>query len=454
MTTIKTVDFTEQVSLDQKRYSRYVCDSRAIPNVIDGLKPVQRRILWTMINSSAKDRYTKTVKVAGMVMAYHPHGNASIEDAISQMVQDFPFTNNYPLISGEGTFGDILDPKAIASPRYTEVKLSDFSKDIGLFESNPDIDYMPNYDETSKEPIFFIPKIPLVLLNSIRGIATGFRVNILAYQLSQVVDAMIDTLKRKKFSPLKPYYKGFNGYEVYEENSDIGATYSTGFGFTKEQNVWYLSDAPQGWNREKVITYLNDIVKAEDGLKDYLDHSRATFKIELIFKRGQKVTLKELYHIFKKTNKESIEQNLINSSGKLLSMSIPEIIKEFCMVRKIHLIRRFERLAKIEKEKVDKLNELIRFIKEKWNEKVPGLKSRKDLETKLQANKFIFYEWLSEIPIYRLTNEEVKKSEKSIAEANKNFNYYKDLSEKDKKLTSFMIEEITALKKWDEVKVG
>ena len=155
MTKPQILDFSEQLNLDQKRYSRYVCDSRAIPNMIDGLKPVQRRILWTMWNTTAKNQFTKTVKVAGMVMGYHPHGDASIQDAISQMTQDFTFANNYPLISGEGTFGDVLDPKAIASPRYTEVKISNFAKQMGVFESLADIDYIDNYDETAKEPVFF-----------------------------------------------------------------------------------------------------------------------------------------------------------------------------------------------------------------------------------------------------------------------------------------------------------
>ncbi|KPA31266.1 DNA gyrase/topoisomerase IV, A subunit [Leptospira interrogans] len=123
--------FEDQVNDDQRKYSRYVCDSRAIPHEIDGLKPVQRRILWAMWNSDARNRYTKTVKVAGLAMGYHPHGDKSIQDALSQMAQDFTFANNIPLVSGEGTFGDVLDPSAIASPRYTEVKLSDFVKDLG-----------------------------------------------------------------------------------------------------------------------------------------------------------------------------------------------------------------------------------------------------------------------------------------------------------------------------------
>ena len=106
---IPSIAFADQINDDQKKYSRYVCDSRAIPNSVDGMKPVQRRILWTMWNSVAKNLFTKTVKVAGLTMGYHPHGDASIQDALSAMAQDFTFANNYPFVKGEGTFGDVLD---------------------------------------------------------------------------------------------------------------------------------------------------------------------------------------------------------------------------------------------------------------------------------------------------------------------------------------------------------
>ncbi|XP_060085881.1 DNA gyrase subunit A-like [Ylistrum balloti] len=417
--------------------------------MIDGLKPVQRRILWTIYSSPIREHFTKTVKVAGMVMAYHPHGNASIEDAISQMVQDFPFTNNYPLISGSGTFGDILDAKAIASPRYTEVKISAFAKDIGLFESTPDIDYESNYDETSKEPIYFVPKIPLILLNSVRGIATGFRSNIMSHKLSDVVDAMTQALKKKSIPPISPWYKGFKGYQNYQKNEEGQFFLNTGFGFSQENHQWFLTDAPQGWNREKTITYLDELMKEKEEIRNYLDLSKDRFKIQLIFKRGEKITQPKLQQLFNKVNKEMVEQNVINSQGKLKKMSTEEVIKEFCNIRKIHLIKRFQRLAGVEKEKIDKLNELIRFIKEKWNQKVVSIKSKKMLEENLKEHQFRHYEWLSEIPIYRLTAEEVNKCLKGIDEAKKKLKEFTMLCEKDRKLVEFIIEEIQMLKKWD-----
>ncbi|HNI96612.1 MAG TPA: DNA gyrase subunit A, partial [Leptospiraceae bacterium] len=260
-TEIPKISFEDQVNIDQRRYSRYVCDSRAIPHEIDGLKPVQRRILWAMWNSDSRNRYTKTVKVAGLAMGFHPHGDKSIQDALSAMAQDFTFANNIPLVSGEGTFGDVLDPNAIASPRYTEVKLSDFVKDLGFFEGLPDIDYVRNYDETEDEPIHFVGKVPVVLLNHIQGIATGFRCFIPGHKLGDIIDSQIAYLKTGKTKKIKPWYKDFGGEIRLSKNDNGSEILTTTFGFKWEGETLFLTDAPMSWNREKVITYLDDLLE-------------------------------------------------------------------------------------------------------------------------------------------------------------------------------------------------
>lgn len=402
--------FEDQVNDDQRKYSRYVCDSRAIPHEIDGLKPVQRRILWAMWNSDARNRYTKTVKVAGLAMGYHPHGDKSIQDALSQMAQDFTFANNIPLVSGEGTFGDVLDPSAIASPRYTEVKLSDFVKDLGFFESLPDIDYVKNYDETEDEPIHFVGKVPIVLLNNIQGIATGFRCFIPGHRLADIVKSQINYLKSKKPLSLKPWYKDFNGEVKMAETETGNITMSTTFAFKWEGDTLYLTDSPMNWNREKVISLLDDILERKDSwLKDYVDYSSQTFRVELQYKKGEKPSQKEIMALFNKEDVQTLAMNVITYDGKLKNFKPEEIIKRFCDFRKTHLIRRFKRLSGLEEEKIERNSELIRFIKEKWNEKVIGIKSKKDFEEKLKTSKFKYFEWLSTIPVYRMTIEEVKK---------------------------------------------
>lgn len=445
--------FEDQVNDDQRKYSRYVCDSRAIPHEIDGLKPVQRRILWAMWNSDARNRYTKTVKVAGLAMGYHPHGDKSIQDALSQMAQDFTFANNIPLVSGEGTFGDVLDPSAIASPRYTEVKLSDFVKDLGFFESLPDIDYVKNYDETEEEPIHFVGKVPIVLLNNIQGIATGFRCFIPGHRLADIVKSQINYLKSKKPLSLKPWYKDFKGEVKMAETEAGNITMSTTFAFKWEGDILYLTDSPMNWNREKVVSLLDDILERKDSwLKDYVDYSSETFRIELQYKKGEKPSQKEIMALFNKEDVQTLAMNVITYDGKLKNFKPEEIIKRFCDFRKTHLIRRFKRLSGLEEEKIERNSELIRFIKEKWNEKVIGIKSKKDFEEKLKTSKFKYFEWLSTIPVYRMTIEEVKKCEEAIVEAKNTLARYQGLVKEDKKLTEFMITELEELQnKWDKV---
>ncbi|HRG46088.1 MAG: DNA gyrase subunit A [Leptospiraceae bacterium] len=444
--------FEDQVNDDQRKYSRYVCDSRAIPHEIDGLKPVQRRILWAMWNSDARNRHTKTVKVAGLAMGYHPHGDKSIQDALSAMAQDFTFANNIPLVHGEGTFGDVLDPNAIASPRYTEVKLSDFAKDLGFFEGLADIDYVKNYDETEDEPIHFVGKVPIVLLNQIQGIATGFRCFIPAHKLSDIVESQIAYLKTGKPKKIKPWYKGYGGEVRVATNENGSEIMYTTFGFKWEGESLFLTHAPQTWNRDKVVALLEDMIEKKDNwLKDYIDSSSQTFKIELVYKKGEKPTEKDIKALFNKENLDTLSFNVITHEGRLKNHKQEEIIKRFCDFRKTHLIRRFKRLAGLEQEKIDRNSELIRFINEKWNQKVVTIKSKQDFENQLKNAKFKYFEWLASIPVYRMTLEEARKCQDAINEAKIKFAEFTALSKQDAKLTAFMIDELTELKnKWDK----
>lgn len=450
-TVSKKIYFEYQINDDQCKYSRYVCDSRAIPNEIDGLKPVQRRILWSMWNSGAKSSFTKTVKVAGLVMGYHPHGDRSIQDAISAMVQEFPFANNYALIAGEGTFGDVLDPSAIASPRYTEVRLSDFAKDVGLFEGLDDIDYIPNYDETDKEPVFFVAKVPLVLINPAQGIATGFRCMIPSFKLSDVADAMVSFMKKGKVPKLKPWVKGYTGNINYGKNDNGALAVSTSFAFTVEEGRVFLTAAPQGWTRERVILLLDRLLENKtEWLNNYTDYSSQTFRVELHLKRGVKPAAENMKGLLDVFTNETCAYNMITSEGKLEEIMPEDVIRRFTVFRKKHLIKRFKRLALIESEKIERNTELIRFIKEGWNQKVIKIKSKSELEKMLKKEDFKYYEWLSSMPIYRLTLEEVNKCVELIAASKKQLAIYNQLVKSDDKLTDFMVDELKELKiKWD-----
>jgi DNA gyrase subunit A len=206
------------------------------------------------------------------------------------------------------------------------------------------------------------------------------------------------------------------------------------------------------YNREKVVNYLDDLLEKKEGwFKDYVDHSSQKFKIELVYRRGEKPTNEQIKEIFSKEHSEALTYNVITHEGRLRNVTPEEIIRRFCDFRKTHLIRRFKRLANLEQEKIDRNSELIRFIKEKWNLKVTTIKSKADFEDQLKKAKFTYFEWLASIPVYRMTLDEVKKCEDAITEAKSKFDEYTALYKKDDKLVTFMINELGELKaKWDK----
>ena len=175
-----------------KPFSYYVIESRAIPKLSDGLKPVERRSLWAA-KKVANREWCKVSKLAGATMSNHPHGNVSIECTISSMAQNFVAANNVPFFDGKGTFGSRLTGPGdgYASARYVAVKLSEnFYK---YFDVDSDlIPFVPNYDETDKEPDHFLPIVPAILLNPTSGIAVGFSCDILPRKIDDVKKAQID----------------------------------------------------------------------------------------------------------------------------------------------------------------------------------------------------------------------------------------------------------------------
>jgi DNA gyrase subunit A len=236
------------------------------------------------------------------------------------------------------------------------------------------------------------------------------------------------------------------------KNDNGSEVMTTTFAFRWEGESLYLTDAPMSWNREKVVNYLDDLIEKKDSwLKDYVDHSSQKFKIELIYKRGEKPSDLQIKEVLSKEHSEVLTYNVITHEGRLRNVTPDEIIKRFCEFRKTHLIRRFKRLAGLEQEKIDRNSELIRFIKEKWNQKVTTIKSKSDFEEQLKSAKFTYFEWLSSIPVYRMTLDEVRKCEEAIVEAKTRFDEYTALYKKDDKLVAFMVNELGELKnKWDK----
>ena len=192
-------------------YAMYLILDRALPNVGDGLKPVQRRILYAMseLGLDATSKYKKSARTVGDVIGkFHPHGDSAAYEAMVLMAQNFSF--KYPLVDGQGNWGSQDDPKSFAAMRYTESKLTSFANLLISELKSGTVDWQPNFDGSLLEPIIFPSKIPMILLNGTSGIAVGMATDIPSHNINEVIDATVTLLEKPK-SDLKDLLKIING---------------------------------------------------------------------------------------------------------------------------------------------------------------------------------------------------------------------------------------------------
>ena len=351
-----TVNITDFINDDVKEYSKYVLYSRAIPSLIDGLKPSQRKILWTAIKS-ARDKNIKTASLTGNVisMANYHHGDASLNEAISGMAQDFK--NNAPLLKGEGSFGSRAIPVAAAA-RYTFVKLSSAYKTYFA-----DTDIAPeSYDLEDPEPKYYLPLIPWVLVNGIKGIAVGFATEIQPRSIKVIKKTCQDYMKGKNIDKMKlpPHYPFFAG--TFEERED-GVFECVG---TYEQvgKKLHITEIPIGYDREKYIKILDGLVD-KGVIVRYIERKSKTkgFNFEVILRNKTKMTHKQIEGNFRLRKAMNENITVIDENGKLkIFDSVIDLIKHFCDFRLEQYPTRYEKLINEADEKIRFKKEKIRFI--------------------------------------------------------------------------------------------
>ena len=262
---------------EHRGFAIYTLQNRAIP-FVNGLKPVQQRCLWVLRNTK---KHEKVAKLSGQVMAIHPHGDASINDSINQM--SGPYCNNIPFFDGHGAFGTRINPTAFGSPRYVSSKISSFAKDV-IFRDWEIVELKPSYDETDEEPTTLLPLVPILLLNGIQGIATGYSTTILPRDLKELVDQQIKVLQGKKpINPL-PYSKPIDNRAI--RNEDMPNKYQ----FLGECEVLDTSSAkitklPYGMTHAKIVENLAKMVQ-KGTILDFTDKSKAEINITVQFKRA------------------------------------------------------------------------------------------------------------------------------------------------------------------------
>ena len=359
-------DYTEKAYLD---YSMYVILDRALPHIGDGLKPVQRRIVYAMselgLKSSAK--YKKSARTVGDVIGkFHPHGDSAAYEAMVLMAQ--PFSYRYPLIDGQGNWGSADDPKSFAAMRYTESKLAPFA-DVLLSElGQGTADWKPNFDGTMEEPEILPARAPHVLLNGTTGIAVGMATDIPPHNLREVISACVRLLDEPKatLAQLCEHIQGPDyptEAEIITPREEIQKTYESGRGSLKMRAVWQreegdivITGLPYQVSGAKVLEQIAAQMQAKKlpmvvDLRDESDHENPTRLV--IVPRSNRIDVDGLMsHLFATTDLEKnyrINFNMIGIDGRPEVKPLDKILAEWLRYRTETVRRRLQyRLDKVD----------------------------------------------------------------------------------------------------------
>lgn len=358
-------EFTEKAYLD---YSMYVILDRALPHIGDGLKPVQRRIVYAMseLGLKATAKYKKSARTIGDVLGkFHPHGDSACYEAMVLMAQDFSY--RYPLIDGQGNWGSLDDPKSFAAMRYTESKLTKYA-DVLLSEvGQGTVDWIPNFDGTLEEPKVLPARLPNILLNGTTGIAVGMATDIPPHNLKEVASACIRLLDAPK-STVKELCEHIKGpdyptkAEIITPQSDIEQMYETGNGTIKMRAIWEKEDGnivitalPHQSSGSKILEQIAAQMQAKklpmlEDLRDESDHENP-IRLVLI-PRSNRINLEELMlHLYATTDLERnyrVNLNIIGLNGRPQVKDLRVILKEWLEYRTETVRRRLQfRLDKV-----------------------------------------------------------------------------------------------------------
>ncbi|HVM74098.1 MAG TPA: DNA gyrase subunit A [Candidatus Saccharimonadales bacterium] len=387
------VDIEAEMRKSYLDYAMSVIIGRALPDVRDGLKPVHRRILFGMyeLGLTSTRPYRKCAKIVGEVLGkYHPHGDAPVYDALVRMAQDFNM--RYPLVDGQGNFGSV-DGDMPAAMRYTEARLAKIAEELLADIEKETVDFLPNFDETEKEPTVLPTRVPNLLVNGASGIAVGMATNIPPHNLREVIDATIAMVEKPEIT-LKEVMKLVPGPDLptggyIAGREGIEQAYKTGRGsFTmrakaaieesgKDRENIVITEIPYQVNKAKLIERIAELAsnKKVEGIADVRDESdRDGMRIVVELKRGEESQL-ILNNLFKHTQmQESFGMILLAIvGGQPREMGLLEFIRLFIEHRRDVIIRRsrFELRKAREREHVlmgyqialDHLDMVIRIIR-------------------------------------------------------------------------------------------
>ena len=452
-------------------YSMSVIVSRALPDVRDGFKPVQRRVLYAMLREGLLHNraYDKCAGVVGEVLKnYHPHGDGSVYDTLVRMAQ--PWVMRYPLVDGQGNFGSV-DGDSAAAYRYTECKLTKISEELLKDIDEDTVDFTPNYKESSTEPSVLPSALPTLLMNGSTGIAVGMATNIPPHNLGELIDAVcalidnpsvtIDEIMEILPGPDFPTGGSIAG------RSGINSYMHTGRGIVRMRGTMQIEDLPSGKqqiiiteipynaNRATLVTRIADLVKEKilDGVSDLRDESTETTRIVVELKMGEieRVTMNKLY---KMTAMESSFGVILLALDKRRprQLNIKETLECYVEHRREVILRRTKfRLRKAEarahilegyKIALDNLDDFVKIIRASANRNEAKAKLiEKYTLSERQVNAIL------DLRLYQLTGMEREKIDAEYLELMEQIKGFKDIIENEHRLLTVIKDELVILKK-------
>ncbi|MDR2392716.1 MAG: DNA topoisomerase (ATP-hydrolyzing) subunit A [Treponema sp.] len=467
---IISVAIEDEVKTAYLNYAMSVIVARALPDVRDGLKPVHRRLLYAMDELGLRPNAAtkKSARITGDAMGkYHPHGDASIYDALVRMAQDFSL--RYPLVQGQGNFGS-LDGDPPAAMRYTEARLSRIGDEMLLDLKKETVDFVPNYDESLLEPQVLPAAVPNLLINGSSGIAVGMTTNMAPHNLNEVCEGICAYIDNPAITleALMQHIRGpdFPTGGIILGHRGIKEAYKTGRGkilirgkFTIEttksgREIIVFHEIPYGVNKAALIIRISDLIRDKiiDGISEHRDESdREGLRIVIELKKGAilKVVLNQLFsHTPLQSSFGIINLALVN--GKPQCLNLQELIRYFVE----HRVEVITRRTRYELRKADERSHILQGLiiaLENIDDVVAGVRASRDINLAKTRLEERFH--LSEIQagaivdmrLGRLTNLETEKIRKELTELSVYIAYLRSLLEDQQKLRELIKEETRSI---------
>lgn len=411
-------------------FALYTVESRAIPNFCDGMKPVQRFYVYSSIKNS-KTEFKKVSAVSGVVSDYgYNHGEGSAAGAGQLMAAEW--ANNICLVEGRGSFGTRLVQSA-AAPRYTYSRLhKNFNKYI------KDIDLAPSHEDPEHEPpAFYVPVIPLVLANGVKGIATGFATNILPRDPEDLARACREYVETRNVDKkVRVKFPDFNGSVTF--NPEENRYYCNGVFERKSKTVILITEVPYGYDREGYVEVLDKLEEKGDivGYDDLCDKTGFRFEVKLKQQTSANWDDQKIIAAFKLSKPFTENLTVVDQRGKLKEYSDErDLVRDFCDFRMTILQKRIDLRKEEFAEEARWLNVKMQFIRAVLDDKIKFKGHKKDSVAKQIFENTSAVEEdidrLLRINILSLTDEMVKQLEKEIKEAQRSYKYWNTTTTKD-----------------------